>query len=164
MPMTLSGLCPPCSWPALLRACILALPLSAAVKVSTGPAHWKSGHQGSLAEMGLRGGRVDGVENMDKGEWQVTILPEATACSCCHGILLVSQSATFTQGSLKSPGGSGGSHLKELRQSWERRADLYHRQHLSGIQKKKMNTGRIWPCCIVLRREGGREGRRMEGG
>lgn len=40
---------------------------------------------------------------------------------------------------------------------------MYHRQHLSGLQKKEMNTGRIWPCCIVLRREGGKAGRRMEG-
>lgn len=118
----------------------------------------------SLAEMGLRGGRVAGVENMDEGEWQVTIPPEATACSCHHRILLVGQSAAFTQGSPKSPGGNGGSHLKELRRSWGRGADVYHRQHLSGIQKKKMNTGRIWPCCIVLTREGGKEGRRMEGG
>lgn len=106
---------------------------------------------------------MDRVENMDEGEWQAAIPPEAAARSCHHRILLVSQSAAFTQGSPKSPGGSRGSHLKELRQSWERGADLYHRQHLSGIQKKEMNTRKLWPCCIVLRREGGKEGRRMEG-
>lgn len=145
-PMALSGLCPPCPWPALLRACISALPLSTAVKVSTGPAHWKSGPQGLLAEMGLRGGCVEhgrrGVAGNYPSRGRCPFLPSQN--SSCKSI------SHIHPGVPEEPWWKWGQPSQGAKAELGG-ADLYHRKHLSGIQKKEMNTGRIWLCCIALR-------------